>query len=446
VTASTTRPTVLLIGPDRYTFRACQNLGINAVVMIGPVGRDSGLTLVPDEFTELFVDDQKNPESVLMALHRAGLGATQFDAVLTINEYAQVLVSLLARVFGCRAMAPETAVRFRDKWLQKRIVRAAGLRAARSILIEDIRYLGDPPDLPQGPAVLKPVAGAGTKLTTVVTDSAQLRAAADRLSRQQSALRTFVLEEFIDGDEWLVDGVVADGELAFYSVARYGEPCLATLRSGQPLTFRRFDPVADEAAYRSVHPIAERALAALGMLDGVFHMELFHDADRGELVFGECAARRGAALVQEEVHCKFNVDLSEEALRRALGWPPRLEVKIRPGIVGTTYLRGRPGTLMACPSPAQLMEREGVRYARIEMPVGSEISGELGNTGVRLGQVLLAATTADQLEDRIEKVRRWFDERLIVAPPGATLRMLREWQRGTWPTVDFADAPPYEPA
>jgi len=49
---------------------------------------------------------------------------------------------------------------------------------------------------------------------------------------------------------------------------------------------------------------------------------------------------------------KFSVDLAEEALRAALGWQPRLDVKIRPGYVATTYLKGRPGVLISCPSVA----------------------------------------------------------------------------------------------
>ena len=47
----------------------------------------------------------------------------------------------------CRGMPPEVAVRFRDKWLQKEVIRAAGLRTARSDVMEDIAYPDELPEL-----------------------------------------------------------------------------------------------------------------------------------------------------------------------------------------------------------------------------------------------------------------------------------------------------------
>jgi len=431
-------PTVLMLGADSYTLRACAELGIDVVVVFGPGVRDDGGVRIPQRVRTIFVDDQKNAECVLSGLHRAGLGGHRFAAVLTQNEYALVLAGVLAQAFGCRGIAPEVAVRFRDKWLQKRVVRDAGLRTARAEVIEDIRYLGDA-ELPGfGRAVLKPIAGVNTKLTALVGDAAELRAAAARFGRQEPRVRTFVVEEFIDGDEWLVDGVVFAGEVVFYAVATYGQPCLAAVRQQAPFTIRRFDPVADEGVYRAVDPVVRRALTALGLRDGVFHMELFHGPGRGEIVFGECAARRGAVLVQEEVHCKFNVDLAEEAVRCGLGRTPRLNVKTLPDSVGTTFLPSPPGTLLSCPGAADILSRDGVGYARLDLQVGSVVPAEMANASTRVGQVMMTAGSPGELMRRLDEMRRWFGARLVVIPPDATPRTLRAWQSRTWPERDFS--------
>jgi biotin carboxylase len=432
-------PSVLLIGADRYLLRACVQAGADTVCVTGPGTRDEGAVSVPAGVRAVFAEDQKNPEAVLAALHRAGLGARRFDAVLTANEYALVFAAVLARVLGCRGTAPEVAVRFRDKWLQKRLIAAAGLATARSTLIEDIRYLGDSPLPDPGRAVLKPAAGVGTALTAEVTTEAELRAAAATFARQRPRVRTYVVEEFIDGEEWLVDGVVFGGELMFWSVASYRQPCLATLQRRAPLTFRRFDPAADAQDCQAAGDLTRRALAVLGLTDGVFHLEMFREHGTGRLVFSECAARRGAALVHEEVQFKFNVDLGEEALRCALGRAPRLDVKVAPEQVGAVYLNGRPGTLVSCPSAAQVMARAGARYVRVELPAGSLIEDGLPDTSTRVAQVMVAADSAGLLARRQDELCEWFGERLVIVPAGATPRMLREWQRRTWPGEDLAD-------
>lgn len=90
------RASVLLIGFDRYIMEACVRMGVDAVVACGPRGRDSGLVPVPRELTTVRVDDDCNPESILAARYRAGLGDRRFDGVQTSVEFAATTAALLA--------------------------------------------------------------------------------------------------------------------------------------------------------------------------------------------------------------------------------------------------------------------------------------------------------------------------------------------------------------
>ena len=172
--------------------------------------------------------------------------------------------------------------------------------------------------------------------------------------------------------------------------------------------------------------------------DGVFHLELFHDPDTGELTFGECAARRGGGLIHEEIQAKFNVHLGECALLCALGRRPPIEAKVRPGVVASGYLPGRAGLLVDCPTPAELRELPGVEFARIESCPGSPSAEGAGTTSERIGMVLVAADTAEAADVRLAEVREWFAERLLVAPSGPP-RAQRAWQKAAWPDHDFGD-------
>ncbi len=433
------RPAVLVIGADRYALEACVRRDLDAVVVLGAEYWDNGLIEVPEQLRMLRVDDQTCPEGILTAVHRAGLGDVAWDAVHTGDENALLAVSLLAEHLGCPTLGPRAAVHFRDKAVQKRTIAGAGIRTARTTVIDDVFDVSGIAELPYRRAVLKPVAGAATERTTIVRDIEELRARSREYAAARIRERTFLLEEFVAGDEWCADGVVFDGEVLFYALARYGTPCLTVIDEALPLSMRRLDTETDAWAYDEADPLVRTALAALGLRSGVFHMELFRDPEDGEFVFGECAARRGGALVQEEVQAKFNVHLGDCAVRCSMGRLPELDVKQRPGVIGSSYLPGRPGVLLRCPTPAQLRKLPGVEFARIEVPYGTRFSGGIASTDQRLGQVLVTGRSEAEYAERLASTRAWFAERVVTVPDPARPRELRAWQRETSPEDDMRD-------
>lgn len=433
------RPLLLMIGADRYALQACVRHDIDGVVICGPAVFDDALIEFDSSLTVLRVEDQRNPDVILGALHRAGLAVRRFDGVQTTDEWALVTASLVARYLGCEFLDPAVAVRFRDKSLQKAAVAGAGMRVADVTVIEDIYDVCAFAELPYEKAVLKPVAGAATARTSVITSIDELRRRSQEYRDQRISQRTFALEEFMAGEEWLADGIMYAGELQFFALARYGAPCLTSIEDDVPLTISRFDPERDQWAYERAASIVEPALAALGLRTGIFHMELFYDADTGKLTFSECAARRGGGLVHEELQAKFNVNLSESAVFCALGWRPELAVKRDPRAIGSSFLIGRPGILVECPTPAQVAARPGVLFARVERPYGTVLERSLASTNQRVGQFLAAGESDAELARCFAETCEWFTAETKAIPAGASRRELRDWQRTTWPAANFGD-------
>jgi ATP-grasp domain len=422
----------LFLGVDRYMLRACVRRDVPAVVVYGPDWRDGGLPTLPPGFTTVFTEDQRSPEAVLTALTRAGLAGEQFTSVSAISEYAMVNAAVLAQALGCGGLSPEVAVRFRDKSVQKEVVRAHGIPAARLVVVDDL--LDAVPDaLPFDQCVLKPVAGAATRHTVTLRSRDDLVAAIRKSRAQGGPARTFVMEEFQAGDEWMVDGVMHDGEVIFSSVAEYAQPCLRSIEAKVPVQFRRFDPDTEGWVFALAEPVVRAALAALGLRNGIFHMELFY-AD-GKLVFSECAARRGGGLIHETVECKFGVDLGDAALTIALGERPEVRVTPRPGIVGSTYITAPPGVLFAVPATREIMALPDVEFAAISTPVGGTLPAAVADTVTRIGQVMLRTQTAGRFSERCDEIVDWFASRVTVVPPNLKLRELRALQ----PALGYPD-------
>jgi biotin carboxylase len=438
--ASADGPSALLVGlADPYMVRACRKHGITPVVFHGPDMADWGYVRLADDVQTLFAEDPKDAECLLAAIHRAGLENREFLCVQSTDEFAQVSAGVLAQHLGASGVDTHTAVRFRDKWLQKRYVREAGLNTAGSEVIDDIfapgalaRFEADG----IGKSVLKPVAGAGTMNTVAVNDLEDLRSRIAQFRRDGVHQRTFVLEEFVDGEEWVADGVVFEGRIQFFGLGAYAKPCLDVVSANKALQMERFDPVADQDLYEAAEPVVSGVISALRLERGVFHMELFRQAETGKIYFSEVAARRGGGLTQEEIDYKFGVDLAEAALLCAAGRDPRVKPRVRPEAVGMTYLLNRGGTLISCPSLPEIQARPGVRYARLELPLGFQIPENLTNTIGKVGQAVVGGATREELAARRDDLAKWFDDNLAVAPAGATIRELRDWQAATWPDRD----------
>lgn len=235
---------------------------------------------MPEGGTLIRVDDVTNVEDLLAALHREGLADRRFDAIQTTWEFAVVTAAALGAVLGCRVIEPATALRMRDKSLQKARLRAAGVPVARSVVVPDIFDVSDVPWEFER-AVLKPIAGGGTTSTSVVGDRKDLEKVSRERREERETSRTFLLEEFVPGDEWMAEGVVFDGEVLFFGLGVYSEPCLDAITGQRPISLRRLDTVQEAEAYQRAEPVVRDSIAALGLRDGVFHMELFHDPATG---------------------------------------------------------------------------------------------------------------------------------------------------------------------
>jgi len=428
---------------DMPVLYACERHDVESVAVFGSREWDRG-GIFPERTRRVLVDRQTDIDSVLSALAREGLANHRYSGVQTSDEMAVVLSGALGRSLGVRSIDPLTATNFRDKARQKEKVGAAGVPTARHAVITDICDLESLAYPFDGPAVLKPVAGAGTGDTQVITGLAELKEIGRRCRDSRTEERAYVLEEFMEGDEWLADGVVFDGELLFFAVARYDRPCLSTVEQRLPLSYRRFDPQTDAWAYELAGGVVRGALKALELDHGVFHMEMFHDTRTGVLSFGECGARRGGVLVQEDVLFKFGVDLAECAMLCAIGERPDIRPDVRPEAVGCTYLGGEAGVVLRTPSHAEILARPNVEFARIHHPRGFRLPEMNGISIPRIGMGMVTGATAEDVERHLAELCDWFADELVIAPVDVTLSTLRQWHRSRWPEPGFGEDIRYE--
>ncbi|MEU4583283.1 ATP-grasp domain-containing protein [Kitasatospora aureofaciens] len=431
MTAQTAQNPVLIIGWRNYLIEAAQRLGMSPVVVYGPGDKDWAEPVFAAGIRAVFAARPTDAECILTALAREGLADLAYQGVCPGGEDSVVVAALIAQALAIPGIPVKTAVWARDKWLQKERLRAAGhVTAACEVItdIEDVHFgLETLPNV-GFPAVLKPIDGVGTSYTRIVSNDTEL---ADSVSEfaTRSGRRTFVLESFVPGEEWGIDGVVRDGELVFCSIGAYQHP-IWHIQHGTAVRIVVLDHDQDSAAYALARPFLQQSLSELGITDGVFHLEAFHQPDEQRLVFSECAVRPGGGLIPETVRAKFGVDLGEEHLRAWCGMPTLArDVKADPDYFGSVFIPSIPGTLVSCPTAAEVEARPGVVEAVVQTPVGFGMGPSGANANMRMGLAVLHAASAELLRDGEADLLTWFAEQVVVndeTPSELPPRILRQ--------------------
>jgi formate-dependent phosphoribosylglycinamide formyltransferase (GAR transformylase) len=234
------------------------------------------------------------------------------DRVLANWEPLVVVAARLRERFGLPGMSVDAVRGFRDKQLMKDRVAAAGLRVPRAQRVRSVAEAWSAVEHTGFPAIIKPISGAGSADTYKVESRADLERVLPRLHHVAEA----ICEEFITGEEYTYDTVSIAGRPAYESVTRY-IPNALEMRSQEwvspiMLTVRDLD----QPHLRGGIALGRQVLTALGMGDGMTHMEWFRTPG-GEVVFGEVACRPGGACVVDLMNYTSDIDLFREWARVA---------------------------------------------------------------------------------------------------------------------------------
>jgi biotin carboxylase len=239
----------------------------------------------------------------------------EVDGALTISaDRAVPVVAAVTERLGLPSIGTDVAHRMTHKIAMRRTLAEEGIPQPAFAAVRNLAE-GRAAIAAVGlPAVLKPVDSGGQR------GLFRIEAPGDLESHLHSALaespaREAILEEFVDGTE--MNGIV---------VARGGETRLLTLSDRLRPAGVGFGVGWIHVYPASIHSdqlalaerTAERAVAALGLRDGIAFPQLIATAD-GQVSTVEVAARIPGGQMADLVRHAVGVDLVELALRFALG-------------------------------------------------------------------------------------------------------------------------------
>ncbi|WP_432102055.1 ATP-grasp domain-containing protein [Streptomyces sp. bgisy091] len=214
--------------------------------------------------------------------------------VVTWEESLVTRAAEVAERLGVPAMPLDAAVACRDKALQRRCFRAAGVPSARFALTGSEAEAVTAAETLGYPVVLKPRGRAASVGVRIVRDEADLRQTFAMVRDVESPAiddGLVLVEEFLSGPEIAVDSWVLDGAVEPFSIA--------VKRTDYPPYFEEVAHVAgrvlDPATEARVRKVVTAANRALGTDRTITHTELMLTADGPKVV--EVNGRLGGDLI-----------------------------------------------------------------------------------------------------------------------------------------------------
>lgn len=346
---------------------------------VGNAGQDGDVTL--------HIVETLGYDTVLdLAARYAG----RIAGITTTSELFLLLTAHVRESLDLPGKTREYTIKLRDKWAMKQAARAFDIRTAAGVLApaalaDDWTRARWDPDASR--FFVKPRWLSGSRGTNEAHGSTELRRLLDRLGPQAG---DYLVEEYVDGPLFHIDGLVTAGSLDFI-VSAYERPT-HTAGGGIPLSSATVD---DPELLGRAGDFISSVVEAWGLYDEVFHCEAF--LVDGDFVFCELAGRPGGAGVPEVYDLVRGIDLRWAKTALDLGLSPaRLpsRLNVRFGAGGWTVIYDPPAS-----DPTFRGFTEHVT-ADIRPPAMQRTNG---HTGVGAATFVFGAQTTTGVRDQMRR-------------------------------------------
>jgi biotin carboxylase len=288
--------------------RTCKNIGCTVYLLTVEKLRNADW---PRDFIdEFFYMPDDLPLTDLVHAVSYAARTRHIDRVVALDEFDMENVAALREHLRLPGIGLTTIRYFRDKLAMRARAQEEGF------LVPQFQHILNYDDLREftarvpAPWLLKPRAQASGIGMKKINSPEELWPWLDRLGDRQSE---YLLEQFIPGSVFHVDGVVSERQILFAEVHSYGAPPLDVSHQGGVFTTRTMPrESADALALKAIH---KKLIETLGFVRGVTHAEFLKAHSDNRIYFLEVAARVGGAYISNMVDTATGVNLWREWAR-----------------------------------------------------------------------------------------------------------------------------------
>jgi biotin carboxylase len=288
--------------------RTCKGLGCRVLLLTVEKLRNGDWPR--DSIDEMFFMPEELPLQHLIYTVSYMARSQPIDRIVALDEFDMENVSALREHLRIPGMGLTTVRYFRDKLAMRARAREAGILVPEFVHVLNYDNLREFMSRVPPPWLLKPRSQASGIGMKKIHAAAGLWPWLDQLGDQQSF---YLLEQFVPGTVYHVDGVVSEREVVFAEAHAYGAPPLDVSHHGGVFSTRTLPR--DAADTKTLLQINRELVTGLGLLRGVTHAEFLKSHADGKFHFIEIAARVGGAYISDVVEAATGVNLWREWAR-----------------------------------------------------------------------------------------------------------------------------------
>ncbi|MFD8693580.1 ATP-grasp domain-containing protein [Kitasatospora purpeofusca] len=315
------------------------------------------------------------------------------DAVTGFREYSVLAVAEMAAALRLPGNRPELVRTVRTKDLCRRALSDLGFRQPATALCSTPQDVAGFLASHGGPAVVKPRDAAGSE-GVVRVDTPDGAARAFALARAGAGPGPVLVEEFVTGPEYSVEGLFTEGIPHALAVTR------KILAPGTFVEAGHVTPVElPGGRHRDIAREAVRALEALGLRYGIFHVECWLTAEGP--VLGELHVRPGGDWLHAMVEWAHpGLELLGCLHDDLLGLPVALPTRPARG-AAVRFVLPEPGLVTAVDGWEALAADERLIHAELSVAPG-DVVAPAHSSRDRAGTLCLGADSALAAADGVE--------------------------------------------
>lgn len=321
------------------------------------------------------------------------------DAVLTEQtDIAVPTVAYIAEQMGLKGIGIDVAARFTNKYLMREYASKAGIPMPKYKLCHSIdeaaEFLNE---VPVG--IIKPIDSQSSRGIHTVRTREDIEKNFDDCIQYSNAEKAILIEEFIDGTEFTVDGIKTSTE---YVVTAISEK---THYKYNPNVANRlmFTQRNDHYNYELLRRENAEMISSMGLPFGLTHTEYKYKDGKFYLI--ETAARGGGTKISSDiVKLVSGIDSNKLLINMLTGGSEEIIRGEKHDCAVLGFFDFQPGIVTDISGIEEARKLPGIQDLQLEIKVGESLV-QAQDDRSRCGYYILYADTAEELENREETMK-----------------------------------------
>ncbi|MBR6469319.1 MAG: ATP-grasp domain-containing protein [Lachnospiraceae bacterium] len=321
------------------------------------------------------------------------------DAVLTEQtDIAVPTVAYVAEQCGLKGIGSDVAGRFTNKFRMREYASSAGIPMPKYRLCHSVDEAADfLSDMEM--CIIKPIDSQSSRGIHIVKTRDEIAEYFDDCVQYSNADRAILIEEFIDGTEFTVDGVKTGSEYVVTAISQKDHyeynPSVANR-----LVFTQQN---DRYDYDSLRSENTRLIAAMGLPFGLTHTEYKYRDGKFYLI--ETAARGGGTKISSDItKLVSGIDCNRLYLNMLTGGSEEIIRGSKHDCAVLGFFDFKPGTITDIKGVEEALKQPGVHDMKLEVKVGDTLI-QAQDDRSRCGYYILFADSLTELCDRERRLK-----------------------------------------